>query len=139
MPFWKEKNLSQMSTQEWESLCDGCAQCCLIRLEDIDTGRQVVTNVACKLLDVEQCRCTDYVNRQKHVPDCIKLTIKNIPEYDWLPETCAYRRVAKGKDLPNWHPLKTGKALDHIKANPLYESLVSEDEIEGDIQDYVVE
>jgi uncharacterized cysteine cluster protein YcgN (CxxCxxCC family) len=107
-PFWRQKSLDEMSTSEWESLCDGCAKCCLEKLEDMDTGVIDHTNVACKLLDLETCRCKDYSRRQRFVFDCVKLTPDNIEEIHWMPSTCAYRLLAEGKDLPEWHPLISG-------------------------------
>lgn len=107
-PFWKEKSLDQMSDTEWESLCDGCARCCLNKLEDWDTGEIVWTNVACTLLDGETCRCTDYENRVAKVPDCIQLTAKTVNDLSWLPPTCAYRLIRDGEDLYWWHPLVSG-------------------------------
>ncbi len=104
-PFWKTKSLSEMSTEEWESLCDGCGRCCLNKLEDIDTGRIHYTNVACHLLDLQRCRCSRYTQRTELVPDCVSLSPKNIHTNPWLPHTCAYRRLAEGKDLAWWHPL----------------------------------
>lgn len=98
-----------MTDAEWESLCDGCGHCCLIKLVDEESGETGTTNVACKMLDVKTCRCTDYVNRKKHVPDCMKLTPALARSEDWLPSTCAYRRLALGQDLPEWHPLLTGR------------------------------
>ena len=107
-PFWQTKTLEQMSAAEWESLCDGCGLCCLIRFEDEETGEVIPTRVACKLLDQHLCRCKDYVNRKAHVPDCIKLTPWNIEALAWMPPSCAYRRLHEGRDLPGWHPLITG-------------------------------
>ena len=107
-PFWQTKTLEQMTAAEWESLCDGCGLCCLIRFEDEETGEVIPTRVACKLLDQHLCRCTDYVNRKAHVPDCIKLTPWNIEALAWMPASCAYRRLHEGRDLPEWHPLVTG-------------------------------
>ena len=107
-PFWQTKTLEQMTAAEWESLCDGCGLCCLIRFEDEETGEVIPTRVACKLLDQHLCRCTDYVNRKAHVPDCIKLTPWNIEALAWMPASCAYRRLHEGRDLPGWHPLITG-------------------------------
>jgi uncharacterized cysteine cluster protein YcgN (CxxCxxCC family) len=107
-PFWKRKTLEQMTKAEWESLCDGCARCCLNKLEDEDTGRLYFTNVACVLLDHESCRCKDYKNRLKKVPDCVLLTPAEVRSIDWLPPTCAYDLLAKGKDLYWWHPLVSG-------------------------------
>ena len=107
-PFWQTKTLQQMTAAEWESLCDGCGLCCLIRFEDEVTGEVIPTRVACKLLDQHLCRCKDYVNRKAHVPDCIKLTPWNIEALAWMPPSCAYRRLHEGRDLPSWHPLVTG-------------------------------
>jgi uncharacterized cysteine cluster protein YcgN (CxxCxxCC family) len=100
LPFWKTKTLEEMDGTEWESLCDGCARCCLNKLEDWDTGEIVWTNVACTLLDCDSCRCRDYVNRAKTVPDCIQLTPDEVRTLTWLPPTCAYRLVRDGEDLP---------------------------------------
>jgi uncharacterized cysteine cluster protein YcgN (CxxCxxCC family) len=107
-PFWKTKRLSQMSEAEWESLCDGCGRCCLNKLLDEDTGITHFTDVGCRLLDGESCRCRDYANRQKTVKDCVRLTPRALPRIDWLPSTCGYVLVAAGKDLPWWHPLVSG-------------------------------
>jgi uncharacterized cysteine cluster protein YcgN (CxxCxxCC family) len=107
-PFWEVKSLAQMTVREWESLCDGCGLCCLIRFEDEETGEVIPTRVHCKLFDSEACRCTDYADRKRHVPDCIKLTPGNIEALEWMPRSCAYRRLHEGKPLPSWHPLVTG-------------------------------
>jgi len=106
--FWKRKTLPEMSRKEWESLCDGCARCCLLKLEDTDSGKIAYTDIACKLLDSGTCRCTDYRNRQRVVPDCIILSTKNIKSLSWMPSSCAYRLIAEGKDLAWWHPLVSG-------------------------------
>jgi hypothetical protein len=107
-PFWQTKTLEEMSPAEWESLCDGCGLCCLIRFEDEDTGEIIPTRVACKLFDDDLCRCSDYENRKAHVPDCIKLTPGNIEDLLWMPKSCAYRRLHEGRGLASWHPLVSG-------------------------------
>ena len=108
MAFWEEKTLEEMSPAEWEALCDGCGRCCLIKLEDEDTGTLITSDVRCKLLDGDSCACTDYPNRQAIVPDCIKLTPEKVREIHWIPKSCAYRRVAEGRGLAWWHPLVSG-------------------------------
>ena len=99
-----------MDTDEWDSICDGCALCCMNKIEDEDDGEIYYTNTACHLLDLSNCRCSDYANRARKVPDCIQLTIDNVDEYDWLPDSCAYRKLANGEDLEAWHPLVSGRA-----------------------------
>ncbi len=108
MPFWEKKPLNELSPQEWEALCDGCGRCCLIKLEDEDTGEIFNSDVRCRLLDEKTCKCTDYKNRKQKVPDCIKLTPANVGEISWIPVTCAYRRLAEGRGLAWWHPLISG-------------------------------
>ena len=106
--FWKRKSLAEMSTAEWESLCDGCALCCLQKLEDEETGDVYFTDVACRLLDTQTCRCTNYAARAKKVASCLVLSVDEPETFNRLPDSCAYRRLADGKDLPEWHPLLTG-------------------------------
>jgi uncharacterized cysteine cluster protein YcgN (CxxCxxCC family) len=106
--YWKRKSLAEMTTEEWEGLCDGCALCCMHKLEDEETGEVYYTDVACRLLDIESCRCCDYANREKEVAECFVLSPDKPEMFRWLPATCAYRLVADGQDLPEWHPLVTG-------------------------------
>jgi uncharacterized cysteine cluster protein YcgN (CxxCxxCC family) len=107
-PFWKTKSLAELNDSEWESLCDGCGRCCLVKLEDEDDGTIYFTDIGCRLLDNASCRCADYPNRTARVPDCVRLTAGNLAELNWLPPTCAYRLVAAGRDLYWWHPLVSG-------------------------------
>lgn len=106
--FWRTKTLGEMSEREWESLCDNCGKCCVVSLEDVDTGELHLTDVSCKLFDTDKCQCSNYADRKRYVHDCVKLTPKNVPKLDWLPRTCGYRLVSEGKDLYWWHPLRSG-------------------------------
>ena len=107
-PFWRVKTLEEMSDTEWESLCDGCGRCCLLKLQDEDTGTVHYTDVACSLFDAGTCRCAKYEQRQETVQDCIRLTPELARSLSWLPPTCAYRLIAEGRDLYEWHPLISG-------------------------------
>lgn len=109
LPFWKTKSLSEMSETEWESLCDGCARCCLHKLEDAETGEVFYTNVVCHLLDLDSCRCTDYVNRHERVPRCVQIPAQQICDLHWMPSSCAYRLIFENRNLPDWHHLLSGK------------------------------
>jgi uncharacterized cysteine cluster protein YcgN (CxxCxxCC family) len=106
--FWNSRALDEMTPEEWEALCDGCGRCCLHKLEDIDTGLLFYTNVACRLLDTSNCRCTDYAERGRLIKDCLLLSPENKSQFDWLPLSCAYRRLANGQGLEWWHPLVSG-------------------------------
>lgn len=125
--FWKTKTMSELSTSEWESLCDGCGKCCCIRLEDEDTGAIYITDVVCKLFDAGTCQCTDYPNRSKKVPDCVTLTPDNVDQLKWMPQTCAYRLVAEGTDLPDYHHLVSGSREDiHTAGMSVQNAVISE-------------
>ncbi|MFM1815371.1 MAG: hypothetical protein RLZ98_2066 [Pseudomonadota bacterium] len=108
VPFWRRKTLDEMTAEEWESLCDGCGRCCLVKLEDEDTGEVYVTSVSCRLLDTSTCRCKSYETRFLAMPDCVSVTPATVRSVDWLPPTCAYRLVEEGRDLHWWHPLVSG-------------------------------
>lgn len=106
--YWEQKSLAEMSVQEWESLCDGCAKCCLHKLEDADSGEVFYTKIRCRYLREESCSCSEYARRSELVPHCIKLRPEQLSDYHWLPSTCAYRLLAEGKPLFDWHPLISG-------------------------------
>lgn len=108
--FWETKSLAEMTEAEWEALCDGCARCCLHKLEDIDTGQLAYTGIRCRYLIESACRCSDYPNRSKLMPNCIPLRRADVAGLTWLPGTCAYRLLAAGEPLPRWHPLISGRA-----------------------------
>ncbi len=131
--FWKKKELHEMTREEWESLCDGCAKCCLHKLEDEDTGEVYYTDVYCQYLDHHNCSCGDYKNRTTLVPNCITLTPKNVFEHDWLPQTCAYKLLAEGKGLYDWHPLVSGNPESvHESSMSLRHRGISEEHVHPD-------
>lgn len=138
-PFWETTPLGDMTTSQWESLCDGCARCCLIKLEDEDTGEIEMTNIVCHLLDQQACRCTDYVNRTKRVPTCIKLTPGNVAAIKWMPTSCAYRRLAESRGLASWHPLVSGDPESvHAAGISVRGKVISEEGIpEDELEDYL--
>jgi len=141
MPFWRRKSLLEMTNSEWESLCDGCGRCCLVKLEDADDpARTYFTDVGCRLLNGETCRCRDYAHRTEKVKDCVRLTPRNVKRIVWLPPTCAYRRLADGHDLYWWHPLVSGDPETVHQAGisvrgrvGAHEDEIAEDELENRI------
>lgn len=137
-PFWQTKRLDQMTDAEWESLCDGCAKCCLHKLEDRDTGRILQTNVACRLLNLTSCRCSRYAERARFVPDCVKVTPDNAGALRWMPRTCAYRLLAEGRDLPDWHPLLTGDPDSVHRAGQSVRGRAITEFDADDLEDHVV-
>jgi len=140
-PFWRTKSLEAMSPEEWESLCDGCGRCCLVKLEDEDTAEVMYTNVGCTLLDDQTCRCRDYPNRQAKVADCVRLTPQAVRSLSWLPQTCAYRLLAEGQDLYWWHPLVSGDPETVHQAGVSVRGKVSASEVDvpdKDLEDHIV-
>jgi len=133
--------MTEMTHEEWESLCDSCGWCCLHKIEDDDTHEVYVTHVACRLLNLKTCRCTKYEQRSKLVDTCLKITPENILEFTWLPETCAYRRVALGQDLPDWHPLVSGDPKGAHKAGAsMLGRAISEYGVDMDyLEDYIMD
>ena len=136
--FWKNKPLQEMNSEEWESLCDGCAKCCIFKFEEDDTGHILQTDVVCKLLNIETCNCTKYEQRKILVPDCITITPDNILQLKWMPESCSYRLLALGKNLPDWHPLITNNAKSSQQAGKTVQGqVISESEVE-DVEDRII-
>ena len=136
--FW-EKPLAELDRGEWEALCDGCGRCCVHKLEDEDTGELYATNVACRLLDRRNGRCTDYTHRKQRVADCVMLDRSNLATLDWLPETCSYRLRAEGKPLPHWHYLVSGsRETIHQAGQSTRGWTVSEDDA-GELEDHLIE
>lgn len=138
--FWEKYSLSELTSDEWEALCDGCGRCCLIKLEDEESGDIAFTQVACRQLDLETAACRDYPNRQRWVPDCLQLTPELVPQLRWLPRSCAYRRLHEKRGLANWHPLISGTRDTVRRAGiSVLGRVVSESSVyEEDLFDHVI-
>lgn len=139
MSFWKIKKLAEMTTEEWESLCDNCGKCCLHKLEDEDTGKIVFTSVACKLINLNSCRCTRYNERIRLVAECLDLKQYDFAQYNWLPATCAYRLLNNGKELPAWHPLLSGSTASVKKAGVSISSYAIKESAAMNLEDHIIE
>lgn len=156
-PFWQSKTLDEMTRQEWESLCDGCAKCCLHKFIDdeevdeqndlqptdfiADDEQMVYSNIACHLLNDKTCQCTKYNQRTKLVPDCVQLTQDNLDDVFFMPPSCTYRRLKEGKGLPSWHPLlhKGKKSAMHKAGMSVRGKVISDAEVDLDyFEDYIV-
>jgi len=141
--FWESVPLEDMCPAEWEALCDGCGKCCMSKLVDDDTDEIYYTTVACRLFDADLCRCVDYANRFKEVPDCVQLTPENVRTIPWLPKTCAYRLIAEGRPLQDWHPLISGDPASVHEASMSMRDRVTAFEQdmahEGEYLDHMVE
>lgn len=135
--FWELKSLNEMDTEEWESLCDGCAKCCLHKLEDEETHEVVYTQIACRHLNLNSCRCGNYSNRKSLMPSCLSIKEDCVNNFQWLPQTCAYRLLAEGKSLFDWHPLISGSVDTvhgsgvSVKGKVLSENYIHPDDMEA--------
>ena len=139
-PFWQTVKLADMTAAQWEAVCDGCAKCCLVKLQDDGSGEIVFTDIVCNLLDQQSCRCTHYKERTKLVPECVKLTKDNLDKIDFMPPSCAYRLLHEGKDLPQWHPLVSGRADSVVEAGMSVKGrVIAEMAFDGDSEDRVVD
>ncbi len=139
MSFWKNKKLTEMTTEEWESLCDSCGKCCLHKLEDEDTGKIVFTNVACRLINLNTCRCNRYTERTRLVAECLDLKRFDFAQYSWLPSTCAYRLLNDGKELPAWHPLVSGSTVSVKRAGVSISSYAIKESAAMNLEDHIIE
>jgi uncharacterized cysteine cluster protein YcgN (CxxCxxCC family) len=139
MSFWKTKKLSEMTTEEWESLCDNCGKCCLHKLEDEDTGDIYFTSVVCNLIDLDTCHCTRYTERTQLVPECLDLKQHDFSEYNWLPTTCAYRLLSDGQELPDWHPLLSKNQESVKDAGVSISSYAMKESEIDDLEDHIIE
>lgn len=139
MSYWETKTLAEMTTVEWESLCDNCGKCCLHKLEDEDTGDIAITRVVCNLINIETCRCTRYQDRCTLVPECLDLKQHDFAQYNWLPNTCAYRLLTIGEKLPAWHPLISGTQASVKKAGHSIQSFAIKEEAVDDMEDYIID
>lgn len=137
--FWERVPLARMSRAQWESLCDGCGKCCVHKLEDEDTGAMFPTNVCCRLLDPATARCGDYRNRRALVPECVRLTPERLGQIDWLPDSCAYVKVARGQPLAAWHHLISGDRNAIHRAGQSVAGLVLPEHQAGDLEDHIID
>lgn len=137
--FWKTRSLETLNPEQWEALCDGCAKCCLHRLEDTQTREIYFTNVCCRYLDMDNCRCNDYAHRSSNVPDCVSITLEILKDPYWLPTTCAYRLLAEGEELRWWHPLVSGDPQTVVQSgNSVWGKAISELEAD-DLRQHMVD
>jgi uncharacterized cysteine cluster protein YcgN (CxxCxxCC family) len=139
MSFWKTKKLAEMTAEEWESLCDNCGKCCLHKLEDEDTGKIVFTSVACRLINLNTCRCTRYNERTKLVAECLDIRKLEVEKYNWLPATCAYRLLNEGKELTAWHPLLSRTPFSVKRAGLSISSYAIKESMAMDLEDHIIE
>ena len=139
MKFWETKSLSEMTTEEWESLCDRCGKCCLHKLEDEDSGEIFFTRVVCDLIDLKTCTCTRYSERTRLVPECLDLKQHEFAEFTWLPSTCAYRLLTDGEPLPSWHPLISGSYESVFEAGLAVRSYAMKEKEVDDLEDHIIE
>jgi len=141
--YWQTKSWHAFSPEEWEALCDGCARCCLVKLEDEQTGEIHYTNIACQLLNLSDCRCRDYKHRQHRVPTCMVISPDRPDILNLLPDTCAYRYLFEQQPLPGWHPLVSGSRQSvhdagiSVKGKVVSEKYIHPEQYEDHIIDWI--
>ena len=141
--WWKEIELKNMDSKQWEYVCDRCGLCCLNKLQDDESNEVFYTKISCKLLDTGKCQCSSYEKRKQIVPDCINLTYKQLKNHahKWLPNSCAYKLLLEGNDLPSWHHLNTGSTDEmHAQKKSAKHFAISEYEMgENDyLEDFII-
>ncbi|MEP3225259.1 MAG: YcgN family cysteine cluster protein [Parasphingorhabdus sp.] len=137
-PFW-EQPLETLDRGQWEALCDGCGKCCLLKAEDEDDGEIYMTNIACKLLDINSAQCSDYRRRRYFVPDCVRLTRSKLEQFSWLPDSCAYKMRARNLPLPDWHYLVSGnRDTIHDTGNSIRGKVITEVDA-GPIEQHILD
>ena len=138
--FWETKTLQEMSKGEWESLCDGCGRCCLVKLQDDEDDQVYYTNVVCDLFVEDTCRCSHYSERHERVPDCIRFDAAAVTELGWLPTSCAYRRLSEGRGLADWHPLISGtKQTVHDASISIKGQVIPSGQVDpDDLEEFIV-
>lgn len=140
--FWEEKPFAELGREEWESLCDGCARCCLIKLEDEEDGALYTTSLVCRYLNIDSCQCGCYRERSVLVPECLQVTPENADKLAWMPQSCAYRLLAEGRPLPEWHPLVSGERDSvHEAGISIRGFAISEQEVEDEAMwpEYIID
>lgn len=121
------KALKDYTEAEWENICNHCGKCCLVKIQDEDGGDIYYTDVVCRYMDMETCKCTRYEERCTLVPTCLKLTPENVDKIEWMPQTCAYRALFENRPKP---------VRKSISGRCVSETMVTEDELEDHIVDW---
>ena len=73
-----------------------------------------ILRIKCQIIKFKYYLCTKYNKRCELVPECLKITPKNIDNISWMPKKCSYRILNETGDLPEWHPLKGREKLPKL-------------------------
>ena len=138
--FWETKTLEEMSDEEWESLCDGCARCCMIKLQDDETEEVHYTALVCDLLDQDTCQCTAHPERHELVANCVVLTPKRAGEFPMAAKVVCLSNACRGSPTAWWHPLVSGSAQSvHQAEISVQGKVIAESEVNEEAeQDMVI-